>query len=425
MGFLVICSGVILLQLAKSSKDVPDTAVFKGDLDQVRTVAEQAEPESEPRADTIRGGAGIVRAMSRVRTMRQASEARRIYEESLQPIGENGETFEWDGLRRRRTMSTLRSDSVQRQKPVHPPLGMTHFPDDDEDENNDADVQPGFFSRFGMKSKRSLRSQEQVPLESVQVSPYKLDPEPGDYTYSQIGLAKAERPPGGPPGSQGSQSLREDTAYHGSGSQHVHFATAGDAKSGRRDVSPHTLAPPKLPPHVVGSRPESSARRQFSFQNVFQRKRSDHGPDDNRPTSRGGLSFISGRSGTSSHGGRDPSYPGTAGDGATEEERAGLVHGRGDSTGILPIYNQIGNVPEAENERDSDEIQQLTPGTSHGSPQEQASGVEPARARRRDSYEEGDHDEYKPCLFSFIYLIEKLGCTTDTNCKTNTNIKCK
>lgn len=55
LGFLQICAGVVLLQLSKSSKDVPDAAVFNGDLDQVRTVAEQEEPESEPKADAIRG----------------------------------------------------------------------------------------------------------------------------------------------------------------------------------------------------------------------------------------------------------------------------------------------------------------------------------------------------------------------------------
>src|ERR1700759_3682715 len=62
-GFLTICSGVVLLQLSKSAKDVPDTAVFTGDLDQVRTVAEQEEPEYEPRADTMRGTAAIIRAI--------------------------------------------------------------------------------------------------------------------------------------------------------------------------------------------------------------------------------------------------------------------------------------------------------------------------------------------------------------------------
>ena len=64
VGFLITCSGVVLLQLAKPSKDVPGAAVFKGDLDQVRTVAEVEQPEYEPRADTIRGGAGIIRARS-------------------------------------------------------------------------------------------------------------------------------------------------------------------------------------------------------------------------------------------------------------------------------------------------------------------------------------------------------------------------
>lgn len=50
MGFLQICAGVILLQLSKSAKNVPDAEVFRGDLDQVRTVAEQEEPEYEPKA---------------------------------------------------------------------------------------------------------------------------------------------------------------------------------------------------------------------------------------------------------------------------------------------------------------------------------------------------------------------------------------
>jgi hypothetical protein len=57
MGFLTICSGVVLLQLSKSAKDVPDTAVFSGDLDQIHTIAEQEQPETEPKADAIRGPA--------------------------------------------------------------------------------------------------------------------------------------------------------------------------------------------------------------------------------------------------------------------------------------------------------------------------------------------------------------------------------
>src|SRR5690606_4532878 len=37
LGFLQICCGVVLLQLSKSAKNVPDTEIFKGDLDQVHT----------------------------------------------------------------------------------------------------------------------------------------------------------------------------------------------------------------------------------------------------------------------------------------------------------------------------------------------------------------------------------------------------
>src|ERR1700761_6568205 len=103
MGFFVICAGVILLQLSKSAKDVPDTAVFTGDLDQVRTVAEQEEPEYEPRADTIRGSAALLRGLSQSRHKRETMEIHRLKEEHMRPIGED-DPVEWDGLRRRRTI---------------------------------------------------------------------------------------------------------------------------------------------------------------------------------------------------------------------------------------------------------------------------------------------------------------------------------
>ncbi|KAJ3474968.1 hypothetical protein NLG97_g9627 [Lecanicillium saksenae] len=74
MGFLVICSGVVLLQLSKSAKDVPDTAVFRGDLDQIQTIAEQEQPESEPKADAIRGTAAIVRRISQARSRMEERE---------------------------------------------------------------------------------------------------------------------------------------------------------------------------------------------------------------------------------------------------------------------------------------------------------------------------------------------------------------
>ena len=284
IGFLIICSGVILLQLAKSSKDVPDAAVFKGDLDQVRTVAEVEEPEYEPRADAIRGGAGILRALSRVRTMRQAAEVKRMHDERMEPIGED-ETVEWDGLRRRKTMSS--AGTIKRTKTVHPPLGLTHFPDEDAVSEPDSEVHPGFFGRIGRKRHTTALTQSRrepggspVPLGSL----HARDVESGNSTYEQ------------------------DTAYKGS--QHITFVDVPDPRD-RTSSQGSSLAPPAPPPHGSAG---TGNKRTFSFQNVFHRKRSDAA--DDRPTSRGALSFISG------HSRDEPTrYPGTRG--ATEEERLG------------------------------------------------------------------------------------------------------
>ncbi|KXL44926.1 hypothetical protein M433DRAFT_44409, partial [Acidomyces richmondensis BFW] len=303
LGFLTICSGVVLLQLAKSSKDVPDTAVFQGDLDQVRTVAEQEEPEYEPRADTIRGGAGIVRAMSKVRTKRQMEEAKRIHEEAMEPIAEN-EVVEWDGLRRRRTVSSAahsNTGSLSRRKTVHPPLGMSYFPDDVSEP--DSEVHPGFFGRIGRKSQRRTTSgigggartgTSPVPLSSV--SPAKQE-------SHVFGL-----PPGLRPSS-------------GGGGPHISFA--GDTLDGTRDRTSSrgsSLVPPRPPPHATGTMTAGRSPRQFSFQNVFNRHRSETEDSSNRPVSRGALSFVSRNS---SH--RGGEYP--VGGATTEEERLGLVSG--------------------------------------------------------------------------------------------------
>jgi magnesium transporter len=365
MGFLVICSGVVLLQLAKSSKDVPDSAVFKGDLDQVRTVAEQEEPEYEPRADTIRGGAGIVRAMSRVRTKRQADEVRRIHDERMAPVGEN-EEYEWDGLRRRRTMSTAHSTSVKRTKSVHPPLGMSHFPDEDNVSEPDSEVHPGFFGRIGRRSRTTTLESQQTRRDKGH-SPVALRE-----VYPDTGLSRGASDP--------------DTEYKGAASTHIHFA--GDVHDARDRASSHTssLAPPKPPPHASKTG-GANTRRQFSFQNVFHRKHSD-AADDNRPTSRGALSFISrGGSSAGSHG--QHSYPSAKGE--TEEERLGLVHG--DSSNKLPKYAEVvSEEPSAEQERDSDEWQ-VTSGTE-SSPHDVEMDLGRQR-RARDPYDDyyDDSDE--------------------------------
>ncbi|KAE8348616.1 magnesium transporter NIPA-domain-containing protein [Aspergillus coremiiformis] len=138
LGFLQICAGVVLLQLSKSAKDVPDSAVFKGDLDQIREVATQEEPETEPKADSIRGTAAILRRISTPRRTMEAEEARRYFrerqEDRLHPPAEN-EIIEWDGLRRRKTVlgegPTMGPSPSSVRRPL-PPLGMSRFPDESE-----------------------------------------------------------------------------------------------------------------------------------------------------------------------------------------------------------------------------------------------------------------------------------------------------
>ncbi|KAJ9660119.1 hypothetical protein H2201_007026 [Coniosporium apollinis] len=164
MGFLQICAGVVLLQLSKSAKDVPDAAVFSGDLDQVRTVAEQKEPEYEPRADAIRGGGAILRSMSTVRMKKEVEEAKRLHEERMAPIGEN-EQVEFDGLRRRKTIVAPGQTPPQRRKTIHPPLGMSEFPDDEPTTSDDA--HPGFFSFLSTRRRRSTHQQPQSPRASM------------------------------------------------------------------------------------------------------------------------------------------------------------------------------------------------------------------------------------------------------------------
>jgi drug/metabolite transporter (DMT)-like permease len=318
LGFLEICSGVVLLQLSKSAKDVPDTAIFKGDLDQMRTVAEQEEPEYEPRADAIRGGSAIIRSISKARQHKQMEEARRLREEheAMLPIAEN-EQVEFDGIRRRRT--TIRSNRAPsipgvtdvpdlpntpvRRKSIHPPLGMSKFPDPEE--QDDADMHPGFFSNLMKRNKSSKTLPPTPDGESVPMSPVKS----GDAAYDN-GLVHPR--PQYPSSGLASQS-ETDTSYK-SLSTHVQWASAPslDRPGSRPGAS---LEPPAPPPH---GRPDTpgGAKRQFSFQNVLHpRRRTSSGADDNRPISRGGLSFIS----------RGASKGGTKA--GTEEERAGLVKG--------------------------------------------------------------------------------------------------
>lgn len=312
MGFLQICAGVILLQLSKSAKDVPDAAVFSGDLDQVRTVVEQKEPEYEPKADAIRGAAAVIRRISVSRQKMEAEEARRLHEErmrDLEPIGE-GEQFEWDGLRRRRTTSGSSGNlgSLQRRKTRHPPLGMSHFTHEPEEYEN---------GNSSGQTPNSRSPMHPVPLTTISVVP----PLGADIPAEQSNRAYPNAPP-----------LHEHHQYdlgmvqrrEMTSRQNTPIRWAPEVGIGRTQ-SPET--PPKPPPHV--------AKRQFSFQNVFHRNRDNQqqthdGAADGatRPRSRLGLS-----SHQSSHAGQFTKV-------ATEEEQLGLV--RGDSSTVhqppLPEY---------------------------------------------------------------------------------------
>jgi len=326
LGFLQICSGVVLLQLSKSAKDVPDTAVFKGDLDQMRTVAEQEEPEYEPRADTIRGGGALLRSISRIRQSKQIQEIGRLREEHMEPIGEN-EQVEFDGLRRRRTIvghgqPPSTPGSISRRKSIHPPLGMSHFPDEEE-LGEDEGMHPGIFHFRHSKMGRDRASTTAggPTGTAMPLSPLKSGSEPAIATIEskdQEGLASETYGLG----------LNQDTVYRGPSfagqhsAPHIQFAGA-DPRSGSSSLTP----PPPVPPHKDGQ------RRQFSFQNVFAHQRSSSGSGSlasapaassrsPRPTSRGALSFGSRRSHSAKGGSR-----GGGGDGTTEEERLGLVKG--------------------------------------------------------------------------------------------------
>ncbi|EMC96084.1 hypothetical protein BAUCODRAFT_25030 [Baudoinia panamericana UAMH 10762] len=402
LGFLVICSGVVLLQLAKSSKDVPDTAVFSGDLDQVRTVAEVEEPEYEPRADTIRGGAGIVRALSKVRTKRQVEEVKRIQDERMEPIGEN-EEFEWDGLRRRKTVSSLgrshAEGSISRRKTIHPPLGMAQFPTtDDTISEPDSEVHPGFFGRIARRShttsgggsqrdkKRRRSGHSPVPLSTV--TPNKgadaAEEQPAEHIY------------GLPAGLQAHHAEHEeDTAYKGAigaastasdGGPHIHFATSEAQEARDRTGSRgSSLAPPRPPPHAHGG-----GKRQFSFQNPFHRRSHHDATEDERPTSRGAHSFTS-------RGGSVREYP--TGGPTTEEERAGLVSGDG-SRSTLPRYTEVPEEEEPEElGRSGSEEWQVTSGTSSSPEVIGASGGDVGRRGRRDPYDGRGGDDEEDRLF--------------------------
>lgn len=390
VGFLVICSGVVLLQLAKSSKDVPDTAVFSGDLDQVRTIAEQEEKESEPRADTIRGGAAIVRAISKRRTARQAEEVKHMHDEIMQPIRED-EVVEWDGLRRRKTVLTPGQPSIRRMKTVHPPLGhsVASFPDDDASTINtqEDDVHPGFFP-FGRRSTRKTArtasttstSQNTVHMSNLADrkgsagSRHRDDP----HVYGlPAGLRKEV--------DGSNDDMDEDTSYHRDitdatsyGGEHVHFSPSVD----HRPHSRGSAHPPRPPPHVSGR----EAKRQFSFHNIF-RPKSSASTEELPPHVLRAPNLLYHPHNRAD----DYSYSSAkAGGAVSEEERLGLV--KGDSRTPLPAYTE-----EPDEYRDDSDWHITSPPVASSSGRGSESPVEVSKAdverlRHKDSLDSDDDE---------------------------------
>lgn len=305
LGFLTICSGVVLLQLSKSAKDVPDSAVFAGDLNQIHTIAEQEQPETEPKADAIRGAAALVRRFSTTREKMEVEELKRLRQEKeqarLESVSEEGlPQFEWDGLRRRRTtLGSRNSRSVATPvgtpftlPPVidspHPPLGMSRFMTDEELAEHDRPFSAGLSSVFGTIRSRattvlpghpdfdaaatdenSSTHKVQSPMHPVQLTEIAV---PAQGQLKGFGV---------PPG---------ETGYNpGSSHSSKHIQFGGER---RHTPMSDSLAPPTPPPHGTSGQ----QKRQFSFHNVFRRNRDQHESEDrptsskssNRPISRGG-----------------------------------------------------------------------------------------------------------------------------------------
>jgi hypothetical protein len=302
LGFSQICAGVVLLQLSKSAKDVPDAAVFKGDLDQIREVAEQEEPETEPKADSIRGAAAIVRQISTARRRIEEEEARRYIrdrqEDYLKPPAEN-EIIEWDGLRRRKTvlgqgptMARPRPPPRVGTHPPHSPLGMSRSPDEEDKDPDRPNTRQS--DRSFLSDLRSRASSILHPGQWHQVYNPQDGQDPVHLTDSPV---------------HGNKNT--DTSYHGAGMRDASGQTDTSRSIAWADEAPQREPSPQRP---------HTAKRQFSFNTVFNRIRSKSDTEPPKPPPHSPRSIL-----RRSH--LVPSPERQAVRGATEEERLGLVKG--------------------------------------------------------------------------------------------------
>lgn len=340
----------------------------------------------------MRGAGAIIRSISKARQSRQFEEAKRLQEEhreSMTPIGEN-EHIEFDGIRRRRTIigqpgtrgsiraiggSPLNPDnrppststytgSVVRRKSLHPPLGMSHFPEDDEQEE---DLHPGFLDRFRRKN-HSSKTLPPIPgQDDVPMSPVKTDV--STIVYRDSRGTPREHIYGLPDGLK-----HEDTGYHPhTDGSHIHFQEPERPSS--RATGLLSPPPPTPPPHA-GS---GGTRRQFSFQNPFHKRGPSGEAATVRPVSRGGHSFK----------GRSKSNTVTSNDGITEEEQLGLVHG--DSNNAISLV-QTESPPQYS---DPEEEWQIT---GNSPPRQQAGTFLDVTQTRLPRYASGPNDPASPAL---------------------------
>ncbi|KAJ9612640.1 hypothetical protein H2200_004237 [Cladophialophora chaetospira] len=306
MGFFQICTGVVLLQMSKSAKDVPDAAVFKGDLNQVREIAEVEQPESEPKADAIRGTAALIRRISVSRQKMEHDEARRLREDKmkdqLEPLREN-EIVEWDGLRRRKTVIGEPGLPVRRNT-IRPPLGMSHIPDP-----NDEDVEqgPGFFENLRHRAQSVIHHPTPGHHHEASDDSVRSPIHPVALTDIKVHPSKVETPilPYGPGSFEDAQ-------------ERIYGMPAGQLKERAITIaaqpSPRSKPLPDKPSDTSTLRPAQEARRQFSFTNFL--RPSSRTPDTDPTTSRPHLAHRA-----SSNEQRRAFKHGS------EEERLGLVKG--------------------------------------------------------------------------------------------------
>ena len=308
----------------------------------MREVAEQEQPETEPKADAIRGTAAIIRRFSVSRQKMEQEEARRLREDKrkdqLEPLREN-EVVEWDGLRRRKTIiGNAEFGGPVRRSTIHPPLGMSHFPEPTQAEEQGREVRESHSFLEGLRDRAQsvLHPHQQRNMTSDYGDP-RSPVHPMPLTEINVQGSKPETPilPYGPGSFEEAQ-------------EHIYGLPPG-LQDRRNQTGSHSPRSKPLPRHpqdqspAIGShskdnlapeRPEHSTRRQFSFTNVFHRhsktpdRPSSSDPNNAstaRPTSRIGLGSRSASS--TSHEQK------RAMKSATEEERLGLV--KGDSHAAL------------------------------------------------------------------------------------------